>query len=471
MKFKKIAALCLAAAMVVSMVGCGDKGNTTKDTQAETKAAEDTKTADDTKAEDTQAAEEGGLEGSLVIWTLAKDLETMAAKFVEENPGVTIDTTIIEPADYVSKTMTAILGGDDTIDIIVGEPQMLQPMFEAGMFEDLTAMGCDEFADDMVDYMLEVGQDEDGVQRAISYQICPSGFYYRRDIAQEVFGYDDPESVGELFSSYDKILETAQTLKDAGYAIFASDGELGYMSGDSAWVIDGELNVDQARYDYMDLCVDLYQGGYTTYASAWSSPWYAAMAGEVAYLKPDTNVWDADAVAEASEGADTTEVFAFGLPSWGVLTMRDNYGDTRGSWGICSGPSYGFGGGTWLGISTASHNKDLAWEFIKWVVADIDTVNWWIKTSEGDIPAYIPALEAHADDENEVYGGQKLFQFWLEQAEGIDYSKVTQYDTAIGDAWSEAINTIKTEAGTKEEAIATFYDTVASTYPEITINK
>ncbi len=58
MKFKKIAALCLAAAMVVSMVGCGDKGNTTKDTQAETKAAEDTKAADDTKAEDTQAAEE-----------------------------------------------------------------------------------------------------------------------------------------------------------------------------------------------------------------------------------------------------------------------------------------------------------------------------------------------------------------------------------------------------------------------------
>lgn len=483
MKFKKIAALCLAAAMVVSMVGCGQKDNPSESTPAATNGAESTPAADDgsTPADDESSqAPESDLEGTLTIWTLAKDLETMANKFMEENPGVKIEATIIEPADYVTKTMTAILGGDDTIDVIVGEPQMLQPMFEAGMFEDLDAMGAGDFKADMVDYMLEVGQDADGVQRAISYQICPSGFYYRRDIAKEVFGYDDPESVGKLFASYDTILETAQTLKDAGYAIFASDGELSYMSGDSAWVIDGTLNVDQARYDYMDLCVALYQGGYTTYASSWSSPWYAAMAGKVAFLTPDVNVWDENEVAEASENATETEVFAFGLPSWGVLTLRDNNGDdleteefegTAGNWGVCSGPSYGFGGGTWLGISTLSHNKELAWEFIKWVVADIDTINWWIETSQGDIPAYLPALEAHADDENATYGGQKLFAFWLEQAEGIDYSKVTQYDTAIGDAWGAAITTIKTKAGSQEEAIATFYDTVQSTYPEITINR
>ncbi len=471
MKFKKIAALCLAAAMVVSMVGCGQK-DTGKESSSAAANNESSSAANNEETQGTEAeTETPALEGKLTIWTLAKDLETMANKFAEENPGVEVAVTIIEPADYVTKTMTAVLGGDDSIDVIVGEPQMLEPMFEAGMFEDLTAMGCDEFTGDMVDYMLEVGQDAEGVQRAISYQICPSGFYYRRDIAEEVFGYSDPESVGKLFASYDTILETAQTLKDAGYAIFASDGELGYMSGDSAWVIDGTLNVDQARYDYMDLCVALYQGGYTTFGAAWSAPWYAAMAGPVAFLSPEVNVWDSSAVEEASKDAVETEVFAFGLPSWGVLTMRDNYGDTKGQWGVCAGPSYGFGGGTWLGISTLSKNKELAWEFIKWVVADIDTINWWIETSQGDVPSYIPALEAHKDDENEVYGGQKMFAFWLEQAEGIDYSKVTQYDTAIGNAWGAAITTLKTEVGTLDEALATFYDTVQSTYPEITINR
>ena len=137
------------------------------------------------------------------------------------------------------------------------------------------------------------------------------------------------------------------------------------FSGDSAWVVDGTLNVDQSRIDYMDLCVDLYQNDLTAYASQWSTPWYQAMAGEVPILTADiqsnaddsVNVWDADQFAEATKGLDTTTVFAFGLPSWGVLTMRDNVGETSGLWGVCSGPAAGFDGGTYIGISSQSEKK------------------------------------------------------------------------------------------------------------------
>ena len=48
-------------------------------------------------------------------------------------------------------------------------------------------------------------------------------------------------------------------------------------------------------------------------------------------------------------------------------------------------------------------------------------MEWWIATSQGDTVSYIPTLEAHADDANEVYGGEQLYKFWLEQAEGIDF--------------------------------------------------
>ncbi len=137
---------------------------------------------------------------------------------------------------------------------------------------------------------------------------------------------------------------------------------MGVFSGDSAWVVDGVLNVDQSRIDYMDLCVDLYQKDLTAYANQWSTPWYQAMAGEVPILTADiqsnaddsVNVWDATEFAEATKGMDTTTVFAFGLPSWGVLTMRDNVGDTSGLWGVCQGPSSGFDGGTYIGISPPS---------------------------------------------------------------------------------------------------------------------
>nr|WP_157767006.1 hypothetical protein [uncultured Blautia sp.] len=36
------------------------------------------------------------------------------------------------------------------------------------------------------------GRIQRGCKRAISYQITPCGVFYRRDIAQNVFGTDDP---------------------------------------------------------------------------------------------------------------------------------------------------------------------------------------------------------------------------------------------------------------------------------------
>ncbi|MCC8051614.1 MAG: ABC transporter substrate-binding protein [Clostridiales bacterium] len=449
MKTRKMMAMLLAGTMAVSMASVGI----------------------------TASAE--GYEGeSLVIWTLANDLIDFGDRFAETY-GVEVETVVIEPANYPTKIQTALLAGESEPDIIVAEPQMLGSFYGAGFFADLDQFGAQDYADQIVDYVWQAGQSSDGVQRAISYQITPAGIYYRRDIAQEVFGTEDPDEIAELFADYDTILETAQTLKDAGYRIFASDAEMNYFSGDEAWVVDGALNVAQSRYDYMDLCIALYQNDLTAYANQWSTPWYQAMAGEVPILTADiqsysddsVNVWDSESFAEATADYETTEVFAFGLPSWGVLTMRDNVGETSGLWGVCAGPSYGFGGGTFIGISSQSKKQELAWEFVKFCTLNEETAEWWIEYSEGDAVSLISVLEAHADDENEVYGGQHLNELWLELAEGIDYSLVTSYDTAIGDAWGSAISSIKTGEMSKEDAISNFYDTIESTYPELTITR
>lgn len=454
MNWKKMVSVLLVSAMALSMGACG-------------------------KSEGSSTEANAGDDGQkLVVWTLSNDLIDFGKKF-EEETGVKVDTVVIEPANYPTKVQTALVGGESEPDIIVGEPKMLEDFYDAGFFEDLDQYGAQDYADDIVDYVWKVGQDSDGVQRAISYQITPAGIYYRRDIAKEVFGTDDPDQVGQLFKDYPTILDTAQKLKDAGYRIFSSDGEMSVFSGDSAWVVDGKLNVDQARLDYMDLCVDLYQEDLTAYASQWSTPWYQAMAGEVPILTADiqsgaddsVSVWDATEFEEATQGMDKTTVFAFGLPSWGVLTMRDNVGDTSGLWGVCAGPAAGFDGGTYIGISSQSKRKDTAWDFVKFCTLNEDTANWWIEYSQGDTVSLKSALDKHKDDENQIYGGEKLYQFWLDQAQYIDTSKVTRYDKGIGDAWGNAVSSVKTGEKTKDEAISDFYDTVEATYPEITVNR
>ena len=302
MRWKKMVSALLIGAMVCTMGACGSSGS--KDS---TQGGSKTSSKGDNK---------------LVVWTLTNDLVDYGKRF-QEQTGVKVDTVVIEPADYPTKVQTALLAGETEPDIIVGEPQMLDDFYDAGFFANLDDFGAQDYKDKIVDYVWEVGQDSDGIQRAISYQITPAGFYYRRDIAKEVFGTDDPDEVGKLFSSYSTILDTAKKLKDKGYRIFSSDAELSYFSGDSAWVVDGKLNVDQARYDYMDLCVDLYKNDYTAYATQWSTPWYQAMAGEVPILSADiqsgaddsVNVWDSTQFEEATKDAQKTSVFAFGLPS------------------------------------------------------------------------------------------------------------------------------------------------------------
>ena len=444
---KKWLALALAGLLGVTSVACG---------KSETKTTE----------------EKNGKE-KLVVWTLADDLKQFADHYTEKNPNVEVETIVIAPADYLTKIQSAMRGKATEPDIIVAEPQMLETMYEAGYLEDLdqAPYEAQKYSSNVVDYVWKAGQDENGVQRAISYQITPAGVFYRRDIAKKVFGTEEPAEISKYFADYNTILKTGETLKKAGYKIFASDSEMGYFSGNSAWVVDGKLNIDQDRKDYMDLCVQLYQQDMTAYVGAWSAPWYQAMSGPVPMIDASTNVWDEEEMKKASETGKTTEVFAFGLPSWGVLVMRDHVEELSGKWGVCQGPAYGFGGGTFLGINALSKKKELAWDFLKFVTMDEETLDWWVKVSEGDVVSWVPTIEKYKNEKNEVYGGQKLYEFFLEQAQGIDYSKVTKYDKVINDAWGTAIESIKTNQMSKEEAMNNFYDVVQSTYPELEITR
>ena len=158
MRWKKMVSALLIGAMVCTMGACGSSGS--KDS---TQGGSKTSSKGDNK---------------LVVWTLTNDLVDYGKRF-QEQTGVKVDTVVIEPADYPTKVQTALLAGETEPDIIVGEPQMLDDFYDAGFFANLDDFGAQDYKDKIVDYVWEVGQDSDGIQRAISYQITPAGFYYR----------------------------------------------------------------------------------------------------------------------------------------------------------------------------------------------------------------------------------------------------------------------------------------------------
>ena len=445
MRIKKLIALVMTGMLAISFVACGS--GSSKDSEG--------------------AANK---DGKIVVWTLSDDLKQFADYYKEKNPGKEVEVTVIAPADYPTKVTTALRGKANVPDVIVGEPQMIPNFMEAGFFEDLSQApyNAEEYKDKIVDYVFQAGKDENGIVRALSYQVTPGGITYRRDIAKDVWGNDDPEFIAEKFKDVKTIIETAKELKDKGYRIFSDTGNLRwfvYGNDPQPWVKDGKLMMTEDRLNYVDAAVDLNQQKLVAFAPEWSAAWYASMNGPI----PLDADWQE--LKDVDPSTAQTEVFSYALPTWGTLIIRDNGQNNIGKFGVTTGPNSYFSGGTFMGISSYSKNKEAAWDFLKFCTLNEDTANWWIEKSKGDVVSYIPALESHKDMENEALGGQKSYAFWLEEANKIDYSLVTKYDDQIGKFFGQAIESIQKGEMSKEDALKDFYKNISTVYPEIEVPK
>lgn len=488
MKMKKVTALLLAGLMTLSMTACGNSSDSGSNNAQSSGSSSSDAGTESTGTEATEGVT------NLVLWTWNDDALTFAKKFNETHDNIQVEAiNVAASGEYETKVQTALLGGEKEPDIIGAEPGWISMFMEAGFFANLDDFGAKDYEGVQVDYVWQEGQDEGGVQRAISYQITPAGFYYRRDVADAIFGYSDPESVAKLFTSYETIMEAAREAKSKGYRLFASDSELGYCTYNEPWVVDGVLNLNDERLERMELTSAFYNEGLTAYAAQWTTPWYQSMAGEVPVLTEEVqwgtdelNVWAGDSEEAAEDFMEqaaalgfneTTECMAFGMPSWGNLILQNHAGDTFGNWGFVAGPTAGWGGGSYFGISENSEKKDAAWEFIKWMTLDEDTLEWWYQEggdqgTGGDAVSIVSLLEKHSGDTDEAYGGQTLYKEWMEIAKDIDFSVETKYDSDLNNKWGEAISNYKTGQMTKDEAVAYFYDQVESTYTgEITVNR
>ncbi|MBD5556352.1 MAG: extracellular solute-binding protein [Roseburia sp.] len=446
---KRWIAALLSATMVMSLAACGGQQSTAGSGGGSSSDAGGSSNA-------------GGSGEKIVVWTLANDLKQFADRYMEET-GKEVEVVVFDSADYSTKIMQTLGAKSTDVDIFVGEPQMLPNFFEAGFCADLSELES-EVSTQLVDYTYEAGKDEDGVLRAVSYQATPGSVIYRCDLATEVFGTDDPEVIGEKFSSFDAIVDTAEQLHEKGYTIFGDTGALRWFSNStSPWVKDGQIIVDQDRLDYFDTAVELYQKEYVAFAPEWSAAWYASMAGPL----PMNAGWSALDEVDASN--PETQVFSYVMPSWGALIVRDNAEDNTGKFGVCSGVCSFFGGGTFLTVNEYSQNKSDAVDFIRYCTLNDETAQWWLEASKGDVVSSLAVLEANKDYANPSFNNQHTYEFYAAELEKIDYSLITGYDDTCKEAFGAAIVSVQEGKQSKEDALKEFYTVVTTQYPELSI--
>lgn len=221
---------------------------------------------------------------------------------------------------------------DDKVDIFLSETDYVNKYTDADadVAMPLKDLGIDPDTDlaDQYTFTKVTASDVNGVQRGSTWQCCPGLLVYRRDIAKDVFGTDDPETVGEKVKDWDTIKATAAELSAKGYFTFASYADTFRLYGNSIkepWVKPGEdvIRVDQKIMDWVNDSKEWLDAGYLdkTVKGQWNADWNQAM-------------------------GSASKVFAFLFPAWGIdFTLKPNWDGDNGMWGVTNPPQeYNWGG-------------------------------------------------------------------------------------------------------------------------------
>ncbi len=242
---KKLVSVLIAAAVVAgTLAGCGggsDAGGESQGTDAETASDAGSADAGSTDAGSDVAAA-GGEEGKVInIYSFNDELRTRITAVYSAIENTSDDGTVstlndgteihwvINPNQdgvYQDKLDEALLNqadaaDDDKVDLFAAELDYIVKYTDANVdvAMPLSDLGINPDSDlsEQFAFTKTVASDVNGVQRASTWQACPGVLVYRRDIAKEVFGTDDPVEIGKKTADWATMKSTAEELKAKGY--------------------------------------------------------------------------------------------------------------------------------------------------------------------------------------------------------------------------------------------------------------
>ena len=400
--------------------------------------------------------------GKLVIWSFTDEIQTMGAYFDAAYPNVETEYVIIPNADqvYLNKVNTTMRSRSDTPDAFTGEAAFYKQFIKAGYWEPLGEYGAEDLLDNLVDYVPNSTRNDAGEITALSWQATPGALFYRRSIAREVLGTDDPGEVSKWTSDIGKFYELGEMVKDTyggeKYLLAGFDdmSQFVYNMRAEPYIVNNTFTLPEALVDYMKVAGDMRKNEIEMGATTWQPPWFSSMA----------------------DGS----VMCYILPTWGLhYVMKPNAepeadegkAEWSGDWGLAVPPASYSWGGTWIGINRGSKNKNLAWQAVKFFGSDPDFLTQWAKDT-GDFVANLDVVNAIKDEFSEGFlGGQNHYQYFYDEAKKIDVSYIGPWDFQIQNAWGDQVGLYANGEKDFDTAIEDFYVSLSDILPEVEINR
>ncbi len=407
-------------------------------------------------------------------WTFNYELQWMAERYVKMHPdfGYTFEWTY--PESYEYELEQALPAGNGP-DIYCAESAYVIRFTQGDMsgyalpYEELGIdVGEKLKKAKLYQYIVDIGtRTSDNAVVGLAYQSTPGAFIYRRSLAKEVWGTDDPEVIKtKIGPGWEKFFEAAAELKEKGISIVSGDGDIWHSvesSADKGWVVDGKLYIDPKREAFLDHSKRLLRDGYSNDNKDWTDGWFVDMAG-----------------------AGQRPVFGFFGPAWMInYVMAGNCGSgyyendewvetgtTLGDWAICEPTVSFFWGGTWVfankSLSGDPGKKAAVADFIDWVTLQYGKDSMQYEWANGTLRDYDNtkdtvgscAVMEISDGTLPFLGGQDMFDVFIPAGQDINARNVSQYDMLINTAWRDAVSAYAHGGLTRDEAIAAFKQAV-----------
>ena len=468
---KKVLSAVSALAILASFTACGKDNNES--------TSNETKTTTAKSGETTTAVSESGEKEVINLWTFTDEVPKMVEKFMAMNPDFAakyeVKPTIIPTTDgnYQPALDKALQGGGkDAPDFYCAESAFVLKYTQGDMssyaapYKDLGIDVDAEISDSQIaPYSVEIGTNNGNVV-GLGYQATGGAFIYRRSLAKDAFGTDDPDAVADKIGggsgNWDKFFEAAETLKGKGYAIISGDGDLWHAvenSSEKGWIVDGKLHIDEKRENFLDLSKKLKDNDYHNDTQDWQEPWKADMRDE-----------------------GTKKVFGFFGPAWLInYTLAENSGSfdedgnlvdgqgTYGDWAVCKPPVGFFWGGTWLIANKDSSKKEAVGKIIEWITLDSSDTGlqyMWANgtlNGEGGTKDTVASntVMAKSDGTLAFLGGQNMFDVFVPANEYANGKNLTQYDETINGWWRDQVRQYTSGSKSRDQAIADFKQQVS----------
>lgn len=341
---KKLLALCLALSFVFGMFSFAY--------------------ADEMKVDES-------LSGKITVWDWdGSGNRLLAAEFNKYYPNVEVEVVDVAWADYMEKLQGSIVSGLDVPDVLLGEGWRGQ-LFEMGICENLEAAPYNLDRNDMVASSIPLMCDPNGNIVGVEMQVATAGFAYKRSVAKELLGTDDPNEIAAMipdWESFRKLGEEISAKTNGRVKMMPSLGDVLLVTSNQTakpFINDGVVDISLRMKEAVDTTIEMRDAGIIGNIEIDSAAWYAAYA--------------------------STDYLFYECPSWcASLVIPKHAENFAGDWAVTKAPGGGLTvGGTSLSIYSGSKNKDAAWAFVKFAYfSDIGGSIMYEKI--GNYSCYIP---------------------------------------------------------------------------------